>query len=104
MWPIFGGLFQQTEIFFHLFSASVLKGVLKSGKNDNMAVDENRRDTYNHSLPSGNWPSVFGDFDGDLKQLITVRRVIPHSLLFFNVEYVLDYSNSHLLFWRRSVE
>ena len=68
-----------------LFSASVLKGVLKSGKNDNMGVDENRRHTYgNHSLSCGNLSSVFGNLDGDLKQLITVCGVTLHSLLLFN--------------------
>ncbi|KAA0064646.1 Bromodomain domain-containing protein [Cucumis melo var. makuwa] len=60
------------------FPASVLKGVLKSGKNDNMAVNENRRDTYNRSMSCGNWPSVFGDLDGDLKQLITVGLHAEH--------------------------
>ncbi|XP_038900278.1 uncharacterized protein LOC120087359 [Benincasa hispida] len=60
------------------FPASVLKGVLKSGKNDNMAVNENRRDTYNCAMSCGNWPSVFGNFGGDLKQLITVGLHAEH--------------------------
>lgn len=81
---IFRVLSNISDTSIHLFSASVLKGVLKSGKNDNMAVDENRRDTYNHSLSCGNWPSVFGNLDGDLKQLITVCSVTPHSLFLFN--------------------
>lgn len=85
---IFGVLSNISETSFHLFSASVLKGVLKSGKNDNMAVDENRRDTYNHSLSCGDWPSVFGNFDGDLKQLITVCCVlVPCFYLMFMYMY-----------------
>lgn len=60
------------------FPASVLKGVLKSGKNNNMAVNENRRDTYNRSMSCGNWPSVFDNLDGDLKQLITVGLHAEH--------------------------
>ncbi|XP_022982158.1 bromodomain-containing protein 9 isoform X1 [Cucurbita maxima] len=74
------------------FPASVLKGVLKSGKNDNMAVDENRRHTYgnNHSLSCGNLSSVFGNLDGDLKQLITVGLHAEHGYVRSLALFVAD--------------
>lgn len=57
-----------------------------------MAVNENRRDTYNRSMSCGNWPSVFDNLDGDLKQLITVCSVTPRTVLLCNVfVYALEF-------------
>ncbi|XP_022772555.1 uncharacterized protein LOC111315236 isoform X2 [Durio zibethinus] len=53
------------------FPASVVKAVMKYGKK-HFAVDENRRDTYNHSLTSGPEQPIFSTLDGELKQLIPV--------------------------------
>ncbi|XWS20841.1 hypothetical protein CRYUN_Cryun30bG0003600 [Craigia yunnanensis] len=53
------------------FPASVVKAVMKYGKK-HFAVDENRRDTYNHSLTSGHEQPIFSTMDGELKQLIPV--------------------------------
>ena len=59
------------ELFFSHFAASVVKAVMKYGKK-HFAVDENRRDTYNHSLTSGHEQPIFSTLDGELKQLIPV--------------------------------
>jgi hypothetical protein len=48
-----------------------LKSVLKNGKNQ-FAIDENRRDTYKHSMDSGHGLSILGNLQGELKQLIAV--------------------------------
>jgi hypothetical protein len=48
-----------------------LKSVLKYGKKQ-FAIDENRRDTYEHSMDSGHGPSVLATFEGELKQLMAV--------------------------------
>ncbi|KAF3973805.1 hypothetical protein ACB098_01G077700 [Castanea mollissima] len=59
------------------FPASVLKSVLKYGKKQ-FVVDENRRDTYQHSLDSGHGPSVLGTLEGELKQLMAVGLHLEH--------------------------
>jgi hypothetical protein len=48
-----------------------LKSVLKNGKNQ-FAIDENRRDTYKHSLDSGHGLSILTNLEGELKQLMAV--------------------------------
>ncbi|XWS14369.1 hypothetical protein CRYUN_Cryun35bG0003300 [Craigia yunnanensis] len=53
------------------FPASVVKAVMKYGMK-HFAVDENRRDTYNHSLTSGHEQPIFSTLDEELKQLIPV--------------------------------
>ncbi|XVF35824.1 hypothetical protein REPUB_Repub19eG0004000 [Reevesia pubescens] len=53
------------------FPASVVRAVMKYGKK-HFSVDENRRDTYNHSSTSGHEQPVFSTTDGELKQLIPV--------------------------------
>ena len=60
-----------------------MKSVLKYGKKQ-FAVDENRRDTYQHSLDSGHGPSVLTTLEGELKQLMAVcTRVCCFSFLYF---------------------
>jgi hypothetical protein len=59
------------EPFFPWIAASVLKSVLKNGKNQ-FAIDENRRDTYKHSLDSGHGLSILTNLEGELKQLMAV--------------------------------
>lgn len=59
------------------FPASVLKSVLKNGKNQ-FAIDENRRDTYKHSMDSGHGLSILGNLQGELKQLIAVGLDLEH--------------------------
>ncbi|XVF74107.1 hypothetical protein PTKIN_Ptkin13bG0033700 [Pterospermum kingtungense] len=53
------------------FPASVVKAVMKHGKK-HFSVDENRRDTYNHSLTSGREQPIFSTLDQEVKQLIPV--------------------------------
>ncbi|TYI82018.1 hypothetical protein E1A91_D05G193400v1 [Gossypium mustelinum] len=53
------------------FPASVVRAVMKYGMK-HFAVDENRRDTYNHSSTSGHEQRTFSTLDGELKQLILV--------------------------------
>ncbi|TYI27691.1 hypothetical protein ES332_A05G193900v1 [Gossypium tomentosum] len=53
------------------FPASVVRAVMKYGMK-HFAVDENRRDTYNHSSTSGHEQRTFSTLDGELKQLIPV--------------------------------
>ncbi|KAK8353951.1 hypothetical protein V6Z12_A05G191700 [Gossypium hirsutum] len=53
------------------FPASVVRAVMKCGMK-HFAVDENRRDTYNHSSTSGHEQRTFSTLDGELKQLIPV--------------------------------
>ncbi|XP_022769389.1 bromodomain-containing protein 9-like [Durio zibethinus] len=53
------------------FPASVVKAVMKYGKK-HFAVDENKRDTYNHSLASVHEQPISSTLDGGLKQLIPV--------------------------------
>ncbi|KAE8717084.1 transport and Golgi organization 2-like protein [Hibiscus syriacus] len=53
------------------FPASVVKAVMKYGMK-HFAVDENRRDSYNHSLTSGHEQHIFSTLDGELKQLVPV--------------------------------
>ncbi|XP_012444392.1 uncharacterized protein LOC105768775 [Gossypium raimondii] len=53
------------------FPASVVRAVMKYGMK-HFAVDENRRDTYNHSSTSGHEQHTFSTLDGELKQLIPV--------------------------------
>lgn len=48
-----------------------MKSVLKNGKNQ-FAIDENRRDTYKHSLDSGHGLSILANLEGELKQLMAV--------------------------------
>ncbi|GMI91398.1 bromodomain-containing protein 1 [Hibiscus trionum] len=53
------------------FPASVVKAVTKYGMK-HFAVDENRRDSYNHSLTSGHEQCTFSTLDGEVKQLVPV--------------------------------
>ncbi|GLT58825.1 hypothetical protein SLA2020_316880 [Shorea laevis] len=53
------------------FPASVVRAVMKYGMK-HFPVDENKRDTYNHSLNSGDEQSLFGTLNGRFKQLIPV--------------------------------
>ncbi|XP_039052911.1 bromodomain and WD repeat-containing DDB_G0285837-like [Hibiscus syriacus] len=53
------------------FPASVVKAVMKYGVK-HFAVDENRRDSYNHSVTSGHEQHIFSTLDGELKQLVPV--------------------------------
>ncbi|GMI82428.1 bromodomain-containing protein 1 [Hibiscus trionum] len=53
------------------FPASVVKAVMKYGMK-HFAVDENRRDSYNHSLTSGHEQRLFSTLDGEVKQLVPV--------------------------------
>ncbi|GKU98166.1 hypothetical protein SLEP1_g11200 [Rubroshorea leprosula] len=53
------------------FPASVVRAVMKYGMK-HFPVDENKRDTYNNSLNSGDEQFLFGTLDGRFKQLIPV--------------------------------
>ncbi|KAL4335629.1 hypothetical protein GQ457_07G027660 [Hibiscus cannabinus] len=53
------------------FPASVVKAVMKYGMK-HFAVDENRRDSYNHSSTSGHEQCIFSTLDGEVKQLVPV--------------------------------
>ncbi|TYI82021.1 hypothetical protein E1A91_D05G193600v1, partial [Gossypium mustelinum] len=53
------------------FPASVVRAVMKFGMK-HFAVDENGRDTYNHSSTSGHEQRTFSTLVGELKQLIPV--------------------------------
>ncbi|KAJ6411884.1 hypothetical protein OIU84_005036 [Salix udensis] len=58
------------------FPASVVKAVIKYGKKP-FVLDENKRDTYKHSLDSHE-PSVLMTFEGELKQLMAVGLSSEH--------------------------
>lgn len=53
-----------------------MKAVLRYGKKQ-FTLDENKRDTYKDSLSSGQEPSVFTTFEGELKQLMVVCPILP---------------------------
>ncbi|KAL4332260.1 hypothetical protein GQ457_07G027670 [Hibiscus cannabinus] len=53
------------------FPASVVKAVMKYGMK-HFAVDENRRDSYNHSSTSGREQRIFSTLDAEVKQLVPV--------------------------------
>uniref|UniRef100_A0A6N2LFI7 Bromo domain-containing protein n=1 Tax=Salix viminalis TaxID=40686 RepID=A0A6N2LFI7_SALVM len=60
----------------HSLPASVVKAVIKYGKKP-FVLDENKRDTYKHSLDSHE-PSVLMTFEGELKQLMAVGLSSEH--------------------------
>ncbi|PPS19596.1 hypothetical protein GOBAR_AA00980 [Gossypium barbadense] len=64
------------------FPASVVRAVMKYGMK-HFAVDENRRDTYNHSSTSGHEQRTFSTLDGELKQLIPVGLTAGNGKPFF---------------------
>ncbi|GAV88136.1 Bromodomain domain-containing protein [Cephalotus follicularis] len=75
---------QNSEVYGNLstdleneFPASVVKAVSKYGKKQ-IAVDENRRDTYRLSLASGQESSVLTTREGEVKQLIEVGLNSDH--------------------------
>ncbi|KAK8642280.1 hypothetical protein V6N13_011632 [Hibiscus sabdariffa] len=53
------------------FPASVVKAVMKYGMK-HFVVDENRRDSYNHSSTSGHEQRIFSTLDAEVKQLVPV--------------------------------
>ncbi|KAM7256788.1 hypothetical protein ACFE04_012529 [Oxalis oulophora] len=59
------------------FPASVVRAVMKYGMK-HFPVDENRRDTYTHSLDGVHVPSVLTTFDGEPKQLLPVGLSSEH--------------------------
>ncbi|KAG5246602.1 bromodomain-containing protein [Salix suchowensis] len=59
-----------------ILPASVVKAVIKYGKKP-FVLDENKRDTYKHSLDSHE-PSVLMTFEGELKQLMAVGLSSEH--------------------------
>ncbi|KAF9683245.1 hypothetical protein SADUNF_Sadunf05G0192600 [Salix dunnii] len=56
------------------FPASVVKSVIKY-ENKLFMLDENKRDTYKHSLDSHE-PSILMTFEGELKQLMAQKQMI----------------------------
>jgi hypothetical protein len=73
-----------------------LKSVLKNGKNQ-FAIDENRRDTYKHSLDSGHGLSILTNLEGELKQLMAVCISF---FFFFSIGILLCFS---LLLWASGI-
>ncbi|KAJ4827494.1 hypothetical protein Tsubulata_027972 [Turnera subulata] len=71
------------------FPASVWKAVLKYGKKP-FTIDENRRDTYRHTLASINESSVLTTFDGELKQLMVVGLNSEHGYARSLVRFAAD--------------
>lgn len=72
-----------------------MKSVLKNGKNQ-FAIDENRRDTYKHSLDSGHGLSILANLEGELKQLMAVCKIFFFLSFFLLVFFYVCISCSGL--------
>ncbi|KAK7283459.1 hypothetical protein RIF29_12990 [Crotalaria pallida] len=73
-----GGYASWSSDWENEFPASVLKAVLRYGKNQPV-VDETRRDTYNHPVPLRNGPPLMATVEDEFKQLLAVGLHVKHS-------------------------